>query len=92
MFKNVPIILLPILLILFCVACNSNTDNADQSTSTTTKNWQYVDPHFTRNGNFVSGHLRKSVSIKPNAARHRASSRYYYHTHTTQYKQYRHRK
>lgn len=40
----------------------------------------YVKSYTNRNGRYVSGHFRKSNSIKSNSYKSRSRSNYYYHT------------
>lgn len=44
-------------------------------------NFTYVRSYTTRNGKFIKGHGRKSVSTDPKVLKNRAKSRYYYKTH-----------
>jgi hypothetical protein len=59
------------------VKINFSTESSNEDNS----GYKYIEPHITRTGKFVKGHIRKPVSTNKNAYKNRARSRYYYETH-----------
>jgi hypothetical protein len=64
-----------IIALFFSVKRDNEISNEDNS------GYKYIEPHITRTGKFVKGHIRKPVSTNKNAYKNRARSRYYYETH-----------
>lgn len=65
-----------LLLMLLVVSGGCDMKPIDRKTSGTT----YVKPSIDRRGRYRKGHVRNSVSLKRNAYKSQAKSRYYYQT------------
>ena len=65
-------------IIMFVVFVSGNFTKSGSSNS-------YVKPYHTRTGRLVKGHVRKSVSISPNAVKRQNYSKGYYQRHKSRY-------
>lgn len=82
--KNKPSIIFRILviLVLTIVGCggNDSDDNSGKHKRRRSSKSSYVSSSVDYKGKFRKGHVRKSVSLKKDAYKSQARSRYYYHT------------
>jgi hypothetical protein len=65
-------------IIILIVFVSGNFTKSESSNS-------YVKPYHTRTGKFVKAHVRKSVSISPNAVKRQNYSKAYYQRHKSRY-------
>jgi hypothetical protein len=65
-------------MIMFVIFVLGNFTKSESSNS-------YVKPYHTRTGKLVKGHVRKSVSISPNAVKRQNYSKGYYQRHKSRY-------
>jgi hypothetical protein len=63
-------------IIIFIISSNNSESGSSNS---------YVKPYHTRTGKLVKGHVRKSVSISPNAVKRQNYSKGYYQRHKSRY-------
>ena len=65
-------------IIMFIVFVSGNFTKSESSNS-------YVKPYYTRTGKLIKAHVRKSVSISPNAVKRQNYSKAYYQRHKSRY-------